>query len=107
MFQEPLQQLWEECLLDLIELQLPSFHFFSQFQRWQQRLLADLLCRNLIGRHSGKRVGSLRRFRADAAKPSGRTQGVNRGRVGCGVSESGNDVELVPKRFERLEDGSA
>ena len=48
--------------------------FRAEFQRGQQRVLADLLCGELVGRDAGEGVGALRRLGTDAAQPGGRAQ---------------------------------
>ena len=58
----------------------------------------------LIGRDTRVGIGTLSRFRTNAAEPRGRAQRMHRRGVGSLMSQTADDVHAIAERFERLEE---
>ena len=69
--------------------------FGSEFHRGKQRVLADVLRGDLIGRDARIGVGTLRRFRPNAAEPRCGTQRMHCRRIRGLMSQTADDVHVL------------
>ena len=68
------------------------------------RILSDLLCRDLVCRHTGKSILALCGFRTDATEPGRGTQRMDSRCICGGMRKAADNVDLVSEGFERFQD---
>src|SRR6187549_2109109 len=76
--------------------------FGRELQRWQRRVLSDVLHRDLIGGDAG--VWLMCRTRLDSAQPRAWRRGMHRRPVRGAIAEAADDGELIAEGLQRLED---